>query len=88
MTNMKKTSLAAWTKVKKDLTPRQKMVIIQLKKKPGSTIRDVAERLKVYPNVISGRFSELETLKLIKDIGTKKYPGNNQPHTKYKSVKK
>lgn len=85
---MKKTSLAAWTKVKKDLTPRQKMVIIQLKKKPGSTIRDVAERLKVYPNTVSGRFSELETLGVIKITGTKKYPGNSQPHSQYKTVRK
>lgn len=85
---MKKTSLKAWEKVRRSLTPRQKMVIIQLKKKPGSTIRDVAERLKVYPNTVSGRFSELETLGVIKTAGTKKYRGGIQPHTMYKLIRK
>jgi predicted transcriptional regulator len=79
----KKTSLIAWERVKKSLSPRRRMVAVQIRKKPGSTIRDVAKALRLEKNIISGRFSELERLKVIKEAGLKYYPKSSQPHTKW-----
>lgn len=80
---MRKTSLKAFERIRKTLSGRRQMVAIKILQKPGSTIRDVAKALRVEKNTISGRFSELERLKIIKDIGKKKYRGSNLEHTKW-----
>jgi hypothetical protein len=83
---MRKTSLKAFERIRKTLSGRRQMVAIKILQKPGSTIRDVAKAMKTYPNCISGRFSELCQLGVIKEAGIKKYGKNNIPHTKWEVI--
>lgn len=79
-------SLIAFESIKPELTKRESEVYEIVKANPGITIRDVAEKMKTYPNCISGRFSALEEKKAIKIEGTHYYPGSIQPHSKYRVV--
>lgn len=83
---MRKTSLKAFESIRKKLKGRRQMVALKILRNPGSTIRDVAKALKVEKNTVSGRFSELHRLKIIKAVGTKKYPGSNLEHTKWEVI--
>ena len=85
---MKKTSLKAWEKVRKKLTKRQMEVFNKVYDLPGITIREAANKLRTFPHCISGRFSELEELGVIKTEGVKKFHGSNIPHSKYYINKK
>jgi hypothetical protein len=80
------TSLDAWTVIKPGLAPRQQMVAAKLRAKKGS-IRDIALRMRVDKSQISGRFSELEKLGIIKDVGRKHYKDSTLAHTVYELVK-
>jgi len=82
------TSLTAFERVKKTLTPRQQLVISKIRSKPGSTLRDLVKALGLEKNSISPRISELEQLKIIKDKGLKYYKGYDQPFTKWEVVKR
>lgn len=83
---MRSTSLDAWSVIKPGLAPRQQMVAAKLRAKKGS-IRDIALRMRVDKSQISGRFSELENLGIIKDSGRKYYKDSTLAHTVYELVK-
>jgi predicted ArsR family transcriptional regulator len=83
-----KPRLTAWNRVKKNLTARQRRVAVEVRKrKRGATIRDIAKALRVTPNVISGRFTDLEKEGVFKVTGVKYYEGS-QPHSVYEINKK
>jgi Mn-dependent DtxR family transcriptional regulator len=83
---MRKTSLKAFERVKKNLKGRKQIILAKVYQKRGSTSRDIAKLLKVPQHTISGRFTDLEKLGLIKDIGRKYYKGSAQPHTKWEVI--
>ena len=83
-----KPRIVAWTRVKKNLTDRQRRVAVEVRKrKKGATIRDIAKALRVTPNVVSGRFSEMHKSKILKVVGVKYYEGS-QPHSVYMIAEK
>lgn len=84
---MRQTSLKAWERIKDKLSPRRKAVFLHISRKPGITLREVAKKMKVGVNQISGRFTELEKLRLIKEVGQKKFKGERQPHTMWRATK-
>jgi predicted transcriptional regulator len=84
----KKTSQFAYERIKKKLSPRQMMVFTKIHSIPGITIRETALKLETFPHCISARFTELEEMGVIKTDGTKKFAGNNQPHSRYYINKK
>lgn len=72
---MLSTQRRAWEYVKENLTDRQKTVYYLLAEhKDGLTSKETARFLGVELNTISGRFSELKDLDLIKGIGIRKNP--------------
>lgn len=84
----KHTSLKAFEKILRELPKRQMQVFEKVHSFPGITIREVAIKMNVGVNVISGRFSELEEKGIIETCKECKYfIGSNQPHSMYKTTK-
>lgn len=81
------TSLKAFEKILKELSNRQMKVYEKVSTFPGITSRECASKMKVGHNTISGRFTELEEMGVIKDIGWKYFKDSNRPHTKWKLSK-
>lgn len=76
------TSLKAFETILKTLPKRQMQVFDKVHSFPGITIRECSIKMKVTPNVISGRFFELEKRGIIKACKECKYfKGSSQPHT-------
>lgn len=85
----KHTSLKAFEKILRELPKRQMQVFEKVHSFPGITIREVAIKMKVGANVISGRFSELEEMGIIEACKEcKYYKGESQPHTMWALTKK
>ena len=65
------TSLDAWEVKKKRLTASQNVVLSALVEfgEYGATTNEVAERRRCSPNIISGRFRELEALGKVRLTG-------------------
>lgn len=85
---MRKPSKIAWERVKKTLTPRQRLVAVAIRKrKKNTTLLDLVRILKIEKNSISPRITELERLGIIKDEGLHTYPNYRQPFTKWRCVK-
>jgi DNA-binding MarR family transcriptional regulator len=85
---MKKTSMIAFTKILRELTPREMQVYDKIRTFPGITIRETAIKLKTFPHAISGRFTGLEKKGVIKTNECKYFKGESQPHSKYVLVNK
>jgi DNA-binding MarR family transcriptional regulator len=81
--NNKITSKIAYKRILGTLSRGQRRVFLIITRFPGSTIKDVAKKLKTDPHKISGRFSEMERSGRIKTDGFKYYKEESQPHNKY-----
>jgi DNA-binding transcriptional regulator YhcF (GntR family) len=82
----KSTSLKAYDTILKELSKRQMAVYEKIRVFPGITIRETASKLKTFPHAISGRFSEMEKLGIIKTCKECKYfktDQRKQPHSMY-----
>jgi DNA-binding transcriptional regulator YhcF (GntR family) len=83
------TSLIAFEKILKELSPRQMKVYEKVSTFPGITERECAFKMKVPVHTISGRFTELERKGVIKEGKEYKYfKGENRPHTKWELAKR
>jgi predicted transcriptional regulator len=92
---MKKTSMIAFTKILKELTPREMQVYEKVREFPEITLRETATKLRLREHIISGRFTDLEKKKVIKTKKLKNgkeewkyFKGSDQPHSKYILVNK
>ena len=74
---VEQTSLNAWYKIEESLRFRQKEVFDSIMRLQPCSSLDVAEWLHRPLHTISGRFSELQTMGLIKSYGDK-YHGNRK----------
>jgi predicted transcriptional regulator len=86
----KSTSLKSYKNILKELSNRQMAVYTKIQTFPGITIRETASKLKTFPHTISGRFSEMERLGIIKTCKECKYfkeDERKQPHSMYILVK-
>lgn len=68
---IQQTSLSAWFKVSEDLGNRQKNVYDTIIKLQPCSSLDVSYFLHTPLHTISGRFSELKTMGLIREFGIK-----------------
>jgi hypothetical protein len=80
------TSLDAWKRVRANLTERERMVAAKVRGKKRATQRDVANAMQVPVHTISGRFSALERMKILKEVG--KIYRNGYSYTVYEMVKR
>jgi hypothetical protein len=71
--NIHENSREAYKKVKKDIIVRKQKVLMLIKRFPRKPTAWYADKMKVYPNVISGRFGEYRDAGVIKAVGKVKY---------------
>lgn len=84
---MNPNSLIVWyDKVKPKLSEKQSIVLAAIVNLETATIYQVARYLDVFPNQISGRFSELVKKELIQVSGIREESG--RPHSIYKPLTK
>jgi hypothetical protein len=69
-------SIEAYKKIKKQAQSRKARLIATIKRFPGKTCVWYAKKMKVYPNVISGRFGELRDAGVLRSIGKVKLNSN------------
>lgn len=71
MSDVRKTSLLAWSEVKQGLGKKQKEVLEVIRYNPGVCNQDIAEILGWSINCVTGRCKELRELDRVAELGHK-----------------